>query len=138
MLIYEKYLFNLPKGSGGVGMPYCARCGARLGDDAKFCYRCGSPVAAPRVETVAGEVRREEFQISGSQLVEKVKELIHEGNIRRIVILDPDGRTIIEIPLTVGVVGALLLPTLAALGVIAALVARCTIVVERVEPAKQA
>jgi len=119
-------------------MLYCARCGARLADDAKFCYRCGVSVSAPKVEAVSGEVRREEFQISGSQLVEKVKELIHEGNIRRVVIIDPEGRTLIEIPLTVGVVGALLLPTLAALGVIAALVTRCTIVVERIEPAKQA
>ena len=68
--------------------------------------------------------RVEEFRVSGSELIDKVKELVHQGNIRRIVLM--------EFPLTIGVVGAILLPTLAALGVIAALVAQCTIEVERI------
>ena len=78
-------------------------------------------------------VRTEEYQIDGDELVAKVKELVHEGNIRRITIKNEEGRTLIEIPLTLGVVGALLLPVLAALGAIAALVTNCTIVVEKLE-----
>ncbi len=75
---------------------------------------------------------REEFKISGEQAVKKVKELVHEGNIRR-VIVKQDDRTLVEIPLTLGVAGILLAPTLAALGALAALVTECTIVVEKVE-----
>jgi CMP-2-keto-3-deoxyoctulosonic acid synthetase len=75
---------------------------------------------------------REEFKINGEQLLNKVKELVHEGNIRR-VIVKQDDRTILEIPLTLGVAGILLAPTLAALGAAAALVTECTIIVEKVE-----
>ena len=78
----------------------------------------------------------EKFTVSGSQLVEKVKQLIHEGNIRRVRLLH-EGRTIIEIPLTIGapvaVAGILAAPVLAALGAFAALVTECTIEVEKVE-----
>ena len=77
--------------------------------------------------------RVEEFEVSGDKVVETVKRLVHEGNIRRITIKGEDGRTLIEIPLTFGVVGAVLLPVWAALGALAALVARCTIVVEKTE-----
>ncbi|UCF62304.1 MAG: DUF4342 domain-containing protein [Anaerolineaceae bacterium] len=80
-----------------------------------------------------GEVRTEEYQVSGEILVAKVKELVHEGNIRRITIKNEEGKTLIEVPLTFGVVGAVLLPVWAAIGSIAALVANCTIVVEKVE-----
>lgn len=73
----------------------------------------------------------EELRVSGSQLVEKVKELIHEGNIRRIVIKQ-DGRSVIELPLTVAAVGVVLAPVLAAVGAFAALVSNASIVVERV------
>ncbi len=75
--------------------------------------------------------RVEEFQVKGEELIAKVKELIHQGNVRRIIIAAEDGRTIIELPLTVGVVGALLLPPLAAVGAVAAMVTNCTIRVER-------
>jgi hypothetical protein len=75
--------------------------------------------------------RIEEFQVKGEELIGKVKELIREGNVRRIVIVREDGSTIIEIPLTIGVVGALLLPMLAAVGAVAAMVTNCTIRVER-------
>lgn len=74
----------------------------------------------------------EEFKVSGAQLVEKVKELIHEGNVRRIQIRH-EGRVVLEIPLTVAAVGVLVAPVLAALGAFAALAAECTIVVERVD-----
>ncbi|MGD1047348.1 MAG: DUF4342 domain-containing protein [Candidatus Krumholzibacteriaceae bacterium] len=77
--------------------------------------------------------RIEEFEVSGDRVVETVKRLAHEGNIRRITIKDTEGRSLIEIPLTLGVVGAVLLPVWAAVGALAALVTRCTIVVEKLE-----
>ena len=78
-------------------------------------------------------VRREEFRVRGEGLVEKVKELVHEGNIRRVLIIDGDGKTLLDIPLTLGVIGALVAPQLAALGALAALVSDATIVVEIVD-----
>jgi len=75
--------------------------------------------------------RVEEFEVDGDKVVETVKRLVHEGNIRRITIKNEEGKSLIEIPLTFGVVGAVLLPTLAAIGALAALVTRCTIVVEK-------
>ena len=74
----------------------------------------------------------EEFTISGEELLQKVKEVIRKGNIRRIVVKQDD-RTLLEIPLMLGVAGILLKPTLAALGALAALVTDCTIIVEKVE-----
>jgi hypothetical protein len=79
--------------------------------------------------------RTEEFQVDGEALIAKIKELIHQGNIRRITLKNEDGRILMDFPLTFGVVGALLAPQLAALGAIAALVTRCTIVVEKETPA---
>ena len=73
----------------------------------------------------------EEFHVNGEQLLAKIKELIHEGNIRRIIIKNKEGKTIMEIPLTIGVVGVVLAPTLAAVGAIAALVTEATVVVEK-------
>ena len=72
---------------------------------------------------------QEEFKVNGEELLKKVKELIDAGNARRIIIKNEAGETLIEIPLTVGAIGALLLPALAAVGAIAALVTKCTIVV---------
>ena len=81
------------------------------------------------------EGRVEEFELSGDQVVAKVKQLLHEGNIRRISLQTEEGKTLIEVPLTVGVVGAavvsLVAPVWAAIGAIAALVADLRIVVER-------
>lgn len=74
---------------------------------------------------------QEEFRLSGEDVLRKVKELVREGNIRRIIIKNEAGKTLIEIPLTIGVVGAAFVPVWAAIGTIAALVARCTIVVEK-------
>ena len=76
-------------------------------------------------------VYTEEFQINGEMLLAKIKELLHEGNIRRIIIKDESGKIIVDIPLTIGVVGAFLAPQLAALGAIAAMVTKATIVIER-------
>lgn len=77
--------------------------------------------------------QKEEFKVNGEELLKRVKQLINEGNIRRITIKNKEGASLVEIPLTLGVVGALLAPTLAAVGAIAALVTECTIVVERRE-----
>lgn len=80
--------------------------------------------------------RTQEFTINGDEVVAKVKELIHEGNVRRIIIKNDDGRTMLEVPLTIGIIGAALMPVLAAIGAAAALATRCTIIVEReAEPA---
>ncbi len=79
------------------------------------------------------KVRTEEFQVRGEEIVSKIKELLHEGNIRRVIIKNEEGRTLIDIPLTIGVVGALVVPQLAAIGAIAALLAHGTIVVEKAE-----
>jgi Domain of unknown function (DUF4342) len=75
----------------------------------------------------------QEFKLSGDSVLSKIKELVHEGNVHRVTIKNDDGHTLIEIPLTVGVVGALLLPVWAAIGAIAALAASLTIVVERTD-----
>ena len=78
-------------------------------------------------------VRSEEFKFDGDALMSKIKELVHAGNVRRIVIKNEEGKTLIDIPMTGGVVGALIWPQLASLGAIAALVTRGTIVVEKVQ-----
>ena len=105
-------------------MAYCTKCGAPLKEDDKFCPVCGAQVA---------KVTREEFSVSGSNLVDRVRELLHEGNVTRIIVKDEKGKTLLEIPATVGVIGTVLAPWLIALGVIAALVTKCRIVVERRE-----
>ena len=103
-------------------MPYCPRCGAETNDEWKFCRNCGANLQPGR---------QEQFSVSSDDLVTKVKELIHEGNVRRIIVKDEAGKILLEIPVTVGLIGALLAPWLAALGAIAALATRATIVVER-------
>ena len=86
--------------------------------------------------TGATGARSEEFQFSGDTLISKIKEIIRAGNVRRIVIKNEEGRVLIDIPLTLGVVGTLLAPQLAAIGAIAALVLKGSIVIEKeVEPA---
>lgn len=76
----------------------------------------------------------EEVQVLGRDLVDKVKDLIHEGNVNRIIIKDDKGNTFVEIPVTVAAVGAVLSPVLAAIGAISAMVAKFKIVVERSHP----
>ena len=74
---------------------------------------------------------KESFKVAGHQLVDAVKTLLHEGNVRRIIIKHSDGRVVVEFPLTVGVIGALLAPMLAAVGALAAVLTECTVEVER-------
>lgn len=78
-----------------------------------------------------GKVWTEELKVQGDALLGKVKEIAHEGNVRRIIIKDSKGKTLLEIPLTVGVVGALVAPVAAAIGAVAALAADYSIVIER-------
>jgi hypothetical protein len=105
-------------------LPYCVKCGAPSKEGDKFCVVCG--VAVPKFAS-------EEFTVSGSNLVNRVRELLHEGNVTRVIVKDEGGKTLLEIPATLGVVGVVLAPWLAALGVVAALVTKCKIIVERRE-----
>lgn len=107
-----------------LGMSFCANCGAKLKEGDRFCYGCGTPVA---------KVVTEEVSVSAENLVGRVKELLHEGNVTKIIIKDNSEKVLLEIPATIGVIGAVIAPWLAALGVIAALVTNCKIVVERRE-----
>jgi len=105
-------------------LPYCSKCGAELKEDDKFCPKCGTAVV---------KIVTEEYSVSADNLIERVKELLHEGNITRIIVKDEKGKVLLEIPATIGVIGAVLAPWLAALGVIAALATNCKLVVERRE-----
>ncbi len=105
-------------------MSYCAKCGAKLEKDAKFCSSCGAKVV---------KVTTEEYSVSSDNLIERVKELLHEGNITRIIVKNEKEDVLLEIPATIGVIGVVLVPWLAALGTIAALATNCKIVVEKRE-----
>lgn len=85
----------------------------------------------PTKKTKTSSAQQEEFKVSGDQIVRKVKQLIKEGNARRIIIKNEQGKVVMEIPLTFGAVGAVLAPILAAVGAVAALLANCTIVVKK-------
>lgn len=86
---------------------------------------------ASKRKSTANRKKKESFKVTGENLLIKIKSLVQEGNIRRITITDKNGKELIVLPLTVGVVGAILAPALAAVGAIAALVTECTITVER-------
>ena len=79
------------------------------------------------------KVHSEEFRVNGEELIARIKNLVNEGNIRRIIIKDKEGKVIFEIPLTFGIIGALIAPQLAAIGAIAALVTEATVVVEKAD-----
>jgi hypothetical protein len=98
----------------------CANCGADLSEGAKFCPNCGTPVGV-----------KEEFTVRSEDLVSKIKELLHEGDISRIIVKDENSKTLLEIPVWAGIVGTILAPWAAALGAIAALATKCTITVIR-------
>lgn len=100
----------------------CRSCGAELVAGAAFCHACGARVA---------EASTQVFSVSSDDLESRVRDLIREGNVTRIIVKDEAGKELIAIPATVGVIGVLLAPTWAALGVVAALATKCTLVVER-------
>ena len=102
-------------------MPFCTKCGNEISSKMKFCTNCGTPVG----------IEEETYSVSSENLIQKIKELIHEGNVRRIIIKSDDGKTLLDIPVTVGVIGIVLVPWLAAVGAIAAIATNCTIIVQR-------
>ena len=105
-------------------MSYCAKCGVKLEKNDEFCPSCGIKVE---------NVTRDEYSVDSNNLIERVKELLHEGNVTRIIVKSEKGDVFLEIPATVGVIGVFLVPWLAALGAIAALATKCRIVVEKRE-----
>lgn len=105
-------------------MTRCDKCGAEMPEGANYCLKCGSKL---------GRVVTEQFSVDSDDLVKKVKDLLHEGNVTKIIVKDEKGNLLLEVPATAGLIGVVLAPWLAALGTIAALVTRCTISVERKE-----
>jgi len=103
-------------------MKHCVRCGRELSENANYCSSCG----APAKKTVT-----EEYSVSSEDLVKKIKEIIHERNVTRIIVKNEKGETLLEMPALVGVIGTILAPWMAALDVIAAIATRCKIIVEK-------
>ena len=103
----------------------CVECGAELVSSAKFCSACGTQVG----------MKKEVFQVSPEKLVEKIKEITKDASVKRIVIKDQSGKTVLSIPMTWGAAGAVatlaFAPWLAAIGVIAGVATKCTLEVER-------
>ena len=106
-----------------LSLIYCNKCGKELADNTNYCSGCGT--------SVTGENVKEKFEVAGEDLVEKVKSLLHEANVRRIIIKNQEGKTVFEVPCSIGVISAVLVPILAALGAIATLAMSYTIIVER-------
>lgn len=105
-------------------MSFCSKCGKLLTEEAQFCSTCGTPVQGTYTEEVS---------IPSENLITKVKELLHEGNVTRIIILNEDDEVLFEVPATIGVIGVLIAPWLAALGTIAGLATNCKLIIERQE-----
>jgi hypothetical protein len=124
LLVWQSFYCHLGFCGFGDLMPYCVKCGSPVKIDDKFCAVCG--VAVPKFS-------QEEYRVAGKDLVDRVTQLLHEGNVTRLIVKDEAGKTLLEIPATIGVLGVVIAPWLAALGVIAALVTNCTLVVERRE-----
>jgi len=101
----------------------CSSCGADLAENAKYCNECGA--------SVLKNTTTQEFSVSADEVTKKLKELLHEGNVSKIIVKNEDGKALLEIPVTAGLVGVLIAPWLAAAGVIAAFATKCTIVVVR-------
>ena len=103
-------------------MVNCTKCKSKLSKEANYCSNCGKST---------GESIVEEFEVKSEELVQKTKEIIKEGNITKIIVENEDGKTLLEIPATAGIVGVILAPWLAALGAIAAIATKCKIKVEK-------
>ena len=106
-------------------MEYCRKCGKELEDDAKYCAQCGTGVRGTQWEDI---------NVAADDFLGKVKQLIKEGNVTRIIVLNEREEQLFEIPVTLAAVGTLLAPQLAALGVIAALFTRPIIRIEKKIP----
>ena len=103
-------------------MANCKRCNYKLSKDANYCSNCGKST---------GKFVVEEFEVKSEELVQKTKEIIKEGNVTKIIVENEEGSTLLEIPVTAGIVGLILAPWLAALGTIAAIATKCKIKVEK-------
>ncbi|MDA4118494.1 MAG: DUF4342 domain-containing protein [Thaumarchaeota archaeon] len=110
-------------------METCTSCGASLAENSNYCHSCGAAVGQ--------KTWTQQFTVSADEVTKKVKELVHEGNVSRITVKDENGKSLLEIPVTAGIVGILLAPWLAAAGAIAALATKCTIVVVRKSDASE-
>jgi len=113
-----------------IRMETCKACGASVAEKARYCSACGAAVDK--------NTTTQEFSVSADELTKKVKELFHEGNVTRIIVKDENGKALIDIPVIAGAVGILVAPWLAAVGVIAAIATKCTIVVVKSNPAQAA
>ena len=105
-------------------MVKCQSCGVELPETTRFCSKCGAALS---------KTLKEEFTVASEDLIGKIKELLREGDITKIIVRDDKGKTLLEIPAWAGVVGAVLAPWLAALGAIGAIATDCTISVVRRE-----
>ncbi len=103
-------------------MEYCSKCESKLPRGANYCPKCGK---------YTGKTVEKEFEVKSEELVKKIKEIIKEGNVTKIIVENEEGKTLLEIPATAGIVGVILAPWLAALGTIAALASKCKIKVEK-------
>ena len=109
-------------------MQYCRKCGKEQADDAKYCAQCGTGIRGTQWEDI---------NVAADDLLSKVKELIKEGNVTRIIVLNEQEKQLFEIPITLAAVGTLIAPQLAALSVIAALVTRPIIRIEKRVPVEE-
>lgn len=105
-------------------MATCTKCGNELPRDAKYCPQCGEYTSKTIVK---------EFEVKSEELVQKTKEILREGNVTKIIVENEEGKILLEIPTTAGIVGIILAPWLAALGAIAAIATKCRIKVEKRE-----
>ena len=105
-------------------MTYCTKCGAKVNDDDVFCSSCGRKVE---------KITQEEYSVDSENLIERVKELLHDATVTRIIIKNEKDETLLQIPAGIGVIGIVIAPWLAALGTIAAIATKCKIIVEKRE-----
>lgn len=105
-------------------MSYCSKCGTKLNADDVFCSSCGTKVE---------KISKEEYYVDSENLIERVKELLHDASVTRIIIKNEKDQVLLEIPAGIGVIGIIIAPWLAALGTIAAIATKCKIVVEKRE-----
>ena len=105
-------------------MTYCAKCGAVLNEEALFCSACGTSVK---------KTTSEEVSVASENLIKRVKEILHEGNVTRIIIKDEKDKVLLEIPATIGVIGVIIAPWLAALGAIAGIATNAKLTIIREE-----
>jgi uncharacterized membrane protein YvbJ len=103
-------------------MTNCVNCGNKLCNKDNFCSNCGLSIK---------DNKTEEFEVSSDDLIKTVKKIIHEGNVRRIIIRDENDKTLLDIPISIGVIGSIIAPWLAALGLIGAIATNCKITVIR-------